>query len=152
MNTSETPARFGNEYTDGGRRNEGFTHETNDCTVRAVAIACNVPYTQAHVELARRGRKDGKGIAMRATVMKDPVFCGKRLVPVFDMMKNNGKCICLVTARKMFPKGRYTIVKSGHAFALVDGVDHDLSGNSKWIMVKIMWRVEEVAQGTSEAM
>jgi hypothetical protein len=153
MNASSSSLQgWGSSYTDGGRRKEGFTQEKNDCTVRAVAIACEVSYADAHEELRQRGRKDGKGFAMTPSFKANPVVCGKRLVKAFDFIDNQGKCICLVTARRMFPRGRYIVRKSGHAFALIDGVDHDLSGNSKWIMVKAMWRVETVTPGTSETL
>lgn len=35
--------------------------ENNDCAVKAVAMACNVPYATAHATLAQLGRKRGKG-------------------------------------------------------------------------------------------
>jgi len=134
------------QYTDGGRTADGFTKERKDCTVRAIAVACEVPYSEAHDELARRGRKDSKGCQFVKMVDSDPVFCGKRLVPVYDQKNHNGKCICLVTAIKRFPTGRYIIRKAHHVFALIDGVVHDAGCESKWIMVKQMWRVEPIPQ------
>ena len=35
--------------------------ETNDCTVKALALATGISYQEAHQELAARGRKRGKG-------------------------------------------------------------------------------------------
>ena len=107
--------------TDGGRTAEGFKHERKDCTVRAIAAACDVPYSVAHAEMERRGRVNGKGFGFYQSVKNNPVFCGKRLVPVYDWNDHNHKCICLCTARKRFPKGRYIIRKAKHAFALIDG-------------------------------
>lgn len=47
------------EFTDGGR---GAINETNDCTVRALALACEIPYADAHRFLAQAGRKARKGV------------------------------------------------------------------------------------------
>jgi len=38
-----------------------FLGETNDCGVKAVALACDVPYAEAYVKLKRLGRRDRKG-------------------------------------------------------------------------------------------
>lgn len=35
--------------------------ETNDCTVKAVALICDVPYAAAHAALQQRGRQSRKG-------------------------------------------------------------------------------------------
>lgn len=35
--------------------------ENNDCTVKALAIAANIPYAEAHRLLAAKGRRNGKG-------------------------------------------------------------------------------------------
>lgn len=35
--------------------------ERNDCTVKALALACDIPYEQAHAEMAATGRKNGRG-------------------------------------------------------------------------------------------
>lgn len=51
------------EISDAGRK-EAFPSESNDCTVRAYAIAFDIPYYQAHKELADFGRKNGRGIVL----------------------------------------------------------------------------------------
>src|SRR5512138_901139 len=88
--------------TDGGRTVAGFTSEKNDCTVRAVAVGCGVPYDVAHDELARRGRKNGRGVQFYSLWKNDPIFCGHQLVPVFDTYASKGARICLCTAIRKF--------------------------------------------------
>jgi len=39
-------------------------NETNDCTVKALAIACELPYSTAHALLKAKGRKDRHGFHM----------------------------------------------------------------------------------------
>jgi hypothetical protein len=140
--TTNDPKEVSFKFSDGGKCGSGFTNETRDCTVRAVAIACEVPYAEAHAELKQRGRKDGRGFSFATSVKHDPVLCGQRLVSVYDWMEKNGKCICLCTAQKRFPRGRFIVRKSGHVFAMIDGEVRDTSHNSKWIMVRNLWRVE----------
>lgn len=49
------------DATDGGRKADGFQSETNDCTVRALAVATGSRYADAHRWLQRRGRRMRKG-------------------------------------------------------------------------------------------
>jgi hypothetical protein len=41
--------------------------ETNDCAVKAVALACEVDYATAHAMLKKNGRKDRKGTYRHTT-------------------------------------------------------------------------------------
>ena len=45
-------------YTDGGRSEAGLKTKT-DCGIRAMAIACNIPYTEARKAL-KEASKNGK--------------------------------------------------------------------------------------------
>lgn len=49
------------DKTDGGRVDDGFYSENNDCTVRALAVATGRPYREAHSWLQRRGRRMRRG-------------------------------------------------------------------------------------------
>lgn len=44
----------------------GFEHETNDCTVRALACCTGIPYSEAHAHCKAKGRKDGRGMFAHA--------------------------------------------------------------------------------------
>lgn len=46
---------------DGGKSEEGFGAEKNDCTVRALAVACDVSYRDAYLFMSRNGRRKNKG-------------------------------------------------------------------------------------------
>src|SRR5512143_1491954 len=45
-------------------RLDGFSHESNDCTVRALASACGLSYADAHLIAKEMGREVGKGFWM----------------------------------------------------------------------------------------
>jgi hypothetical protein len=48
-----------------GRRDCGFGHEHNDCTVRALARAGQITYAQAHAIAEAAGRKNAAGSASK---------------------------------------------------------------------------------------
>ena len=47
--------------TDGGRAERGYRGETDDCVVKSIALGLGKPYEVVHRELARRGRRNGRG-------------------------------------------------------------------------------------------
>jgi hypothetical protein len=110
------------------------TAETNDCTVRALANAAEIPYDVAHRVLKKHGRKDRKG-ATFATLNAAYQECGFRLVS----LHGDGKRACFaarhtntdsrkwkdgITFGKLveqIPYGEYIINVTGHAVAVVNG-------------------------------
>ncbi len=54
--------------TDGGRAASNRPKEKKDCSVRAVALACEVDYADAHYELKQLGRKDNEGFHLEWTL------------------------------------------------------------------------------------
>lgn len=101
--------------------------ETNDCSVKALAITTGISYKDAHKIMASVGRKTGGGAsghmvlkALSKTLNveitpKDVKICraeyGKRLTP-------NGFA-------RINPKGKYYCLTRNHAIAIVDGVVED---------------------------
>src|SRR5687768_18594660 len=61
-------------YSDGGRKEFGFINEANDCTVRCVAFAYDISYSEAHAMLKTWGRKDGQGCYGFANFMNKQKF------------------------------------------------------------------------------
>jgi hydrogenase maturation factor len=96
--------------------------ESNDCTVRATSLAINKPYTEVHGVFAKHGRRTGKGVTLATLI-----------AVLIDVTKNNMKIVASHTIRretlasfiKTHPKGKYVVIKRGHAFAVIDGVAHD---------------------------
>lgn len=96
-------------------------NESNDCTVRATSLAMNLPYEKVHKAYADVGRKRGKGVnaltinaALRKITGND-----ERMVRVM------GKEPTFAQFARENNKGKYIVVKRGHAVALIDGVWHD---------------------------
>ena len=55
--------------------------EDNDCTVKAIAVLCNVTYNQAHKAAEKKGRVKGKGMDHRlmAEIISDYGYSIKKL-------------------------------------------------------------------------
>lgn len=105
-------------------RGDAFAYERNDCTVRAFAVAAGVPYSDAHAFVARLGRQDRRGLRFTAdkftTVIESQLAYG---YVVTRVSLRRGETV----ARTMLhmQTGRYLVIKTGHAFGVVDGVIHD---------------------------
>src|SRR5882757_6395218 len=56
--------------TDSGRSQSRRPKQTNDCTVRAYALAFGIPYDSAYDQLAGAGRKCAKGFNLKS--LKNP--------------------------------------------------------------------------------
>lgn len=114
--------------------------ETNDCSVKAVALVANVSYAQAHEALKQRGRKERKGAythdiiaAVRATGKEVTLVDQRSIIanypsPHRDVLKG------LTTHHprrfnKAWPKGRYLMFVKRHVAAVIDGELHDWTVN-----------------------
>lgn len=107
------------------------SRETNDCTVRALAAAANIPYDQAHATMAKHGRIFGKG-TYHHTQVKAYEEHGGKLRAIFGTTKGakyradnvkdvpHVEGITLGRLIKEVPMGRFVCIMRGHAFAIVD--------------------------------
>jgi hypothetical protein len=114
--------------------------ETNDCSVKAVAVVAGVVYDEAHRALAARGRKLRKG-AWTHDILAVVRLFGKEVArrdareficqypsPHRDVLKS-------VTTHhprrfnKAWPKGKFLLFSKGHVSAVVDGQLHDWAVN-----------------------
>lgn len=101
------------------QRPEGFENECKDCTVRAMSLVANIPYSIVHSAFEKSGRKNKHGFHMKSGGIHK--VC-KVLGIEAKQVKRHGSLIGFINK---FPKGRYLCVKRGHAFAVIDGVVHD---------------------------
>lgn len=110
------------------------SRETNDCTVRALAAAADIPYSVAHATMAKHGRKHGKGTVHNVQV-KAYAEHGGKLRAIFGTTKgaryraNHEKQnsdvphvdgITLGTLLAEMPLGRFICIMRGHAFAIIN--------------------------------
>jgi len=123
-------------YNDGGFKSSGIGFDTNDCTVRALAICLGIEYKSAHRLLEVYGRQRGKGFRFNAWAScKCVQHILTRLVQ-YDTKFNHAwyhgdksKPRKIRTTIGQFvkanPKGTFIIGIDNHVFALVDGVIND---------------------------
>jgi hypothetical protein len=117
-------------------------NETNDCTVKALAIVSGKTYDEAHRALAAAGRKPREG-AYFSEQVKALLALGKTLKPVnkheilATFPKNRkGKTRTNMTTHhprrfnKLWPKGTFLLYTDRHVSAVVDGVMHDWAANT----------------------
>jgi hypothetical protein len=102
--------------SDGGRRTEGFAHETKDCTVRAIAHTRCISYAEAH-EICRVffRRKERHGTLGTAIIL------GR--APWARAFKTTAKTLDAFALAH--PIGHFLVMTGGHATAVCDGVVYD---------------------------
>jgi hypothetical protein len=119
-------------------RGTGFGHEKNDCTVRAISKCAGVPYVDGHKLCARLGRKPRKGMTgvQLAGLVSMPHVYGYKVTQVClsPFTCTLGRLMLTCT------RGRYLIIKTGHAIASMDGVLHDTGASGAGSRVLMVFK------------
>lgn len=125
-------------------------NETNDCMVKAFAIAYNIKYSVIHEMAARHGRPHRSGTPWYTieSMMKEvnPSFSwdNDRIMPrrVYqrDGRTINGK-YTTGSINKFYPKGTFIMFSRSHATTMVDGVVEDWSANRRK-QINFMYQVK----------
>ena len=109
----------------------GREGENNDCTVRALALACNFTYAQAHSVMARAGRKSKRGWWVHtAFFVKSKPWKHKTVRGVAMVKHTRYTRKAKLTIGRFLDKhrtGRFVISTARHAIAVIDGACHDTS-------------------------
>lgn len=115
--------------TDGGRLSN-HPNERLDCVVRGLAIAANMPYSEAHALFKAAGRRDR--CRTRDTILKE-IMNGfiKTGINGFKVCRAGDCGISVKRYITEHSQGRYLLGRRGHVFAVIDGVIHDLEGDIK---------------------
>ena len=127
-------------YLDVARESRQYG-ETNDCTVKAVAITTGASYEDAHWALAEFGRKNGHGAQISQTVGALGLLgCTARRVRIGEIIDSYPKPHCNVLKNitthhpdrfaSVWPAGAYLLFTAGHVAAVVDGENHDWTRGS----------------------
>ena len=111
----------------------GFNGDRNDCSIRAAAVAGNLPYADVSAMFAKHGRKPNRGTKTRVSVAAHRELFDAERVPI--------PRISLAEFARRFPTGRYVVHVRGHALAVCDGVIHDWRPALRR-MARAYWKVE----------
>lgn len=126
-------------------------YENNDCSVKAVAIACGISYHDARELLAERGRSTRRG-ANTLMILDAVSSMGKKLNKVemqdiIDQYPGIHSCLKSITThhpsrfQNVWDNGKtYIAFTNGHVLAIKDGVAHDFTA-SKAIRVNYLYEV-----------
>lgn len=103
----------------------GKPGEKLDCSVRALAVAADISYDEAHAALKEAGRPDGKRTP-HATSRELYRKLGFRCCIIRQGgIACHGLRMTLMQFIAANPRGRFIVHRRGHAFAVLDGVVHD---------------------------
>jgi len=109
-------------YSDGGRKKSGYKGSTNDCVVRAVAIATNRDYKDVYKELYDfAGQTPRLGVLKKMTRKYITEELGFNWHPTMIFGKG---CRVHLNADEL-PSGVIICSLSKHITCVIDGVIHD---------------------------
>lgn len=116
-------------YNDGGRKEAGYKGTTNDCVIRAVAIATSLPYKQVYRDIKKLL---GKGQSPRGGVPKK-VY--KKYLQSLGWewvatMRFGEGCTTHLNEDEL-PSGILIVEVSKHVVCVIDGVLQDTSDCSR---------------------
>jgi hypothetical protein len=128
--------------------------EHNDCTVVSVAVAAELSYSEAHEFVARLGRKPRRGFHFvsnfnnrchTARIKGIDFRLGKYKVTRVRMPWRGPHFhgVTLAQFLRDFPKGRFIVVKRGHAFVVIDGKVLNLTHSGVRSRITNLWYLTE---------
>lgn len=110
--------------TDAGRSLSNRPKARNDCSVRALACATNLPYDEAYEIVAADGRKSGRGHNLRPLLDRSTINGMRFVYEPYPAQRGQPRMNIERFCREK-PVGRYVCRVSGHYLAIVDGVVQD---------------------------
>jgi hypothetical protein len=125
-------------FSDGGRAASGYKGQADDCVVRAIAIATELPYQEVYDLVNQYGTKERRGKRKRSrsnartgvypiTLRKVMAALGWVWQPTMSIGSG-----CTVHLREAeLPPGRLVVSVSKHTCAVIDGVLHDTHDGSR---------------------
>ena len=131
--------------------------ENNDCVVRAIASTFGLEYDVAHKfaadKLKRQPRKGTFNTALKLSSWMDNIKgIPYSVIPKENLIypgsarhqKNGGKPtnITLSMFIEKYPKGKYLVIKKGHAFSVIDGVVVGNASDGNHLRVKIYFAIK----------
>ena len=117
--------------------------DRNNCALNALSIVFNKPYYHVSETFKDFGRVRGKGASVRMITHVLNTF--KHYPDKLD--KSNYQMptklkMSLAKFAKQYPKGKYYVIKSRHALALIDGVWYDNQAPNPRSYVKYFFKVD----------
>jgi hypothetical protein len=118
--------------------------DRRNCTICALSTAAGIPYNEAFQIGKDAGRKTGRGFntaKLALTAKKSGI----------KIRKMNHKTLTIQKFLERYPTGRYLVRRSGHAFAIIDGIVYDHLTNTPLQRITDSWNVESKRLDTLKA-
>lgn len=116
--------------------------ETNDCTVRTMAIATGRPYPEAHAWLAKAGRRNGRGVPFASVIRRaGHAALGTRFDPV-PVVRSKGLRTFLLRNPGL-RRGTYVLHCTKHVCVLKNGKILDSFDSSRKVFDGC-WKVSSI--------
>jgi len=117
--------------------------DNNNCALNAMAIILNKPYYDVYETFKEHGRVRGKGTSVRIiTTALNVLKQGSPEKAINNWQMPTKMKVSLAKFAKMYPTGRYYVIKSRHALALIDGVWYDNQVPNPRAYVKYFFKVD----------
>ena len=116
--------------------------QSADCTVIALSISADIPYSKALEVMKKFGRKDNCRGSYNTKKKVTTIFKEVGLKAI--QVKRSGS---LERFLREFTKGVYYCLKRGHAFVVIDG---KVENQSKGCLIKGAWRIEKMEDKQNE--
>lgn len=139
MDSLSTSSTYPWTRTDAGRSDSRRPRQSNDCTVRALATACQLSYDAAYDILKDAGRSSGRRFRMQDWL--DQQTWAKKIS--FPAVKGRPR-MNVATFSRQYQHGTYIVRVAKHVFAVRDGVVFDDNHNRPDRCVYTAWRIVEV--------
>lgn len=117
--------------------------DRNNCALNAMSIVLNKPYYDVYRTFKEYGRVTGKGSSVRMIMTSYNVLKqGSPEKAINNFQMPTQVKLSLSKFARMYPKGRYYVIKSNHALALIDGVWYDNQVPNPRSYVKYFFKVD----------
>lgn len=117
--------------------------DRNNCALNAMAIVLDKPYYEVFKLFKDHGRVKGKGTSVRVITTALNVFKHGSPEKAINKWQMPTKLkMSLAKFAKQYPKGKYYVIKSRHALALIDGVWYDNQVPNPRTYVKYFFKVD----------
>ena len=102
-------------------RPDGF-NETNDCSVRATAIATNAPYELVHSFFKKRGRQDKHGVYYMPFYRRHRLEFTKEFNCYFSELPVTKRCSTYNRFITWYKQGTFIVTVDSHVACIKDGI------------------------------
>lgn len=129
--------------TDAGRSESKRPKQSNDCTVRAIAISTNSKYDEIYDLLKDAGRKCSRGFHITKWLPKQIINNFKFTWIAFPAVKNE-KRINPSSFSKKYQEGIYIIRTAKHVSVFKDGIHYDAFEIRPDRCIYGCWKLEKI--------